>query len=41
MKVGIDAHYVGVRHVGNETLVENLVNALGRLGGDFEYYVYV
>lgn len=41
MKIGIDAHYVGVRFGGNETLCEKLINALGDLAGTDTYEVYV
>lgn len=41
MKIAIDAHFVGVRHGGNEVHFENLIRHLARMasGGD-EYFVF-
>lgn len=41
MRIGIDAHFVGVRHGGNEYLFENLLRSLARMepNGD-SYYAF-
>ena len=41
MRIGIDAHFVGVRHGGNEYYFENLLTHVARLarGGD-EYFAF-
>ena len=33
MRIGIDAHYVGVREGGNERHFENILRCLGRVAG--------
>jgi len=41
MRIGIDAHYVGVREGGNERHFENILRCLGRVaGGDDEYFAF-
>ena len=41
MRIGIDAHFVGVRHGGNEFYFENLLNHLARVARDGdEYFVF-
>jgi glycosyltransferase involved in cell wall biosynthesis len=41
LRIGIDAHYVGVRHGGNEFYFENLLNHLARSSRDGdEYFVF-
>lgn len=41
MRIGIDAHFVGVREGGNERYCENLVRCLGRAGDpEHEYFVF-
>jgi len=41
MRIGIDAHFVGVRRSGNEQYFENLIRALLRQPADgSEYYVF-
>jgi len=41
VRIGIDAHYVGVRHGGNEFYFENLLNHLARISRDGdEYFVF-
>ena len=41
MRIGIDAHYVGVREGGNERYCESLVRCLGRAGHpEHEYFVF-
>jgi glycosyltransferase involved in cell wall biosynthesis len=41
MKVGIDAHYLGMRFGGNETFCENLINSIGWIDKGSSYEVYV
>ncbi len=41
MRIGFDAHYVGIRYGGNEFFCENLINALGRIDKEVKYSVYV
>jgi len=38
MRIGIDAHFVGVRHSGNEQYFENLIRALLHAGDPNEQY---
>jgi glycosyltransferase involved in cell wall biosynthesis len=41
MRIGIDAHYVGVRHGGNELYFESLLTHLSRIArAEDEYYVF-
>jgi glycosyltransferase involved in cell wall biosynthesis len=41
MKIGIDAHFVGVRHGGNEHHFGNVLRAMARLPqGDEEFFVF-
>lgn len=41
MRIGIDAHYVGVRHGGNELYFENLLSHLSRIARpEDEYFVF-
>jgi len=41
MRIGIDAHFVGVREGGNERYCESLVRRLARVGHpDHEYFVF-
>jgi len=41
MRIGIDAHFVGVRHGGNEIHFENLIRQLAaRPGNGDEYFVF-
>ena len=39
MRIGIDAHFVGVRHGGNEHYFEHVIRELARLGGA-EYFAF-
>jgi glycosyltransferase involved in cell wall biosynthesis len=41
MRIGIDAHYVGVREGGNERYCESIIRCLGANGApDHEYFVF-
>src|SRR2546422_5465532 len=41
MRIGIDAHFVGVRRSGNEQYFENLIRALlRRANGETGYYLF-
>ncbi len=40
MRIGIDAHFVGVRHGGNEVHFENLVRELARTSPGDEYFIF-